>query len=207
MMGVPYQYLLLSDLIRSHPRQIQSIGSQPKVTLACTAIRRYFLPVPCGAVMGFACRRRSLGVEVRMRTPESVRPRPRRRGRLVLVGVALLGVAACREVPLPTAQAAPDVLAALRANGEAHVVVALVNPPSPADSPDAAAQRRAEIARLQREVLARLGPNDFVVRELFVSVPAIAGTVLSERGLSVLLGHPNVRRVDLDPAGGGSGGR
>lgn len=159
-----------------------------------------------------------------MRTPDAARPRPEHQGWLALLGVpflgvAFLGVAACRrdapllgatacsDAPLRTARAAPDVLAALRADGEARVIVALVSPPSEADPSADPARRRAEIARLQREVLACLGPDDFRQGQLFGSVPAISGTVLSEAGLSILLSHPHVRRVDLDPAGGGSSAR
>ena len=97
------------------------------------------------------------------------------------------------------------MLDALRASGEAPVVVALALP-ADAESGDPA-RRREEIARLQHDVLARLGPDDFRVRELYASVPAMAGMVRSRTALEVLEAHPAVAKVDLDPAGGGSGAR
>jgi hypothetical protein len=66
------------------------------------------------------------------------------------------------------------------------------------------ARWQAEIARLQQSVLSQLAPEDFESRTLFTSVPAIAGTLRTERGLAILTAHPNVRRVDLDAGGGGS---
>jgi hypothetical protein len=102
------------------------------------------------------------------------------------------------------AAVAPDVRSALRTHGEAHVVVALVSPLG-YDDPLADRNRvRAEIARLQQEVLASLDPRDYRSRHLLESVPAMSGTLLSERGLSTLLSHPHVRRVDLDAQGGGT---
>ena len=66
------------------------------------------------------------------------------------------------------------------------------------------ARWQSEIARLQQSVLSQLAPEDFESRTLFTSVPAIAGTLRTERGLAILTAHPNVRRVDLDAGGGGS---
>lgn len=101
-----------------------------------------------------------------------------------------------------SAAIAPEIRRALRMHGEAQVVVALVTPPG-YDDPHADRNRlRAEIARMQREVLASLEPGDYRSRHLFESVPAMAGTLLSERGLTALLSHSHVRRVDLDAQGG-----
>jgi hypothetical protein len=63
---------------------------------------------------------------------------------------------------------------------------------------------RAEIARVQQEVLSRLDARDFELGKRFESVPAIAGTLRTQRGLERLLADPRVRRVDLDVGGGGS---
>jgi hypothetical protein len=89
---------------------------------------------------------------------------------------------ACHAVPSPTGiPTAPEVLTELRATGEAPVVVALKEPPGYAD-PDADRQRiLAEIARMQAEVLRSLHPTEYRDRHRFASVPAMAGTLLSER--------------------------
>lgn len=98
-----------------------------------------------------------------------------------------------------------DVVAALDAGREANVVVALrlaVDVAAPDADPT---RRRAEIARVQADVLARLSADDYRSRMLFVAVPAMSGTVRTRAGLNALLAHPGVRRVDLDPGGTGSG--
>ncbi len=97
-----------------------------------------------------------------------------------------------------------EILAAIRTHGEAAVVVALVEPDGFED-PNQETRVRAEIARMQKEVLADIDITDFRSRVLFVSVPAIAGTVRSEQGLRALLGHRLILRVSLDS--GGTGGQ
>ncbi len=101
------------------------------------------------------------------------------------------------------AVAGPDVLSALRASGEAHVVIALVSPPQSGGPSGGVPSSAAAIARLQAEVLSQLGPEDYRSTQLFAAVPAMAGTLFSERGLQRILAHPHVRAVDLDPGGGG----
>lgn len=97
-----------------------------------------------------------------------------------------------------------DVLAMLRARGEAPVMIALTEPAGYADATADAAWIRSEIARLQAEVVAALDSADYRERHRFVAIPAMSGVVRSERGLEVLLSHPHVRRVDLDPGGTGT---
>ena len=62
---------------------------------------------------------------------------------------------------------------------------------------------RRPIARAQDEVLAHLGAEDYRSNQPFGAVPAMAGTVLTERGLGRVLAHTRVRRVDVDAAGRG----
>jgi hypothetical protein len=108
---------------------------------------------------------------------------------------------ACRSVtPLEGAKLGPGVRDLLERRGTADVMVAL----APAADGVADARRRAEIARLQDAVLSALGNDDFRLRQRYEAVPALAGTVLSPRGLARLLAHAAVRRVDLDAGGGGS---
>jgi hypothetical protein len=96
-----------------------------------------------------------------------------------------------------------EIVAAIRTRGEAAVVVALFEPDGFED-PTQETRVRTEIARMQKEVLADIDTTDFRPRVLFVSVPAIAGTVRSERGLRALLGHRLILRVSLDSGGTGS---
>ena len=98
-----------------------------------------------------------------------------------------------------TTKIGPGVLPTLQARGAAQVVVAL-NEPTASPMSD----RRATIARLQQELLADVEPHGFRQRQLFVAVPAIAGTVLSEKALRALAAHHLVRRIDLDMGGGGT---
>jgi hypothetical protein len=96
-----------------------------------------------------------------------------------------------------------DVVTTLRAKGEAAIMISLVEP----TGIDAAAEPsrwQTEIGRLQQSVLSQIAPQHFERRTLFASVPAIAGTLRTERGLAILTAHPNVRRVDLDVGGGGT---
>lgn len=123
--------------------------------------------------------------------------------------IAALLAAGCRaSTPQPDlSRVSPDVVDTLRAGREAHVVVALALPAG-ADAPGVdPALLRAEIARVQADVLARLSPDDYRSRQLFAAVPAMSGTVRTRAGLTALLTHPSVRRVDLDPGGTGSGAR
>jgi hypothetical protein len=127
-------------------------------------------------------------------------------GRLALLApvavlVALLGCG--RAFSRQHAVVKDDVLATLRAKGEAAVMISLIEPTG-IDAATEPARWRAEIARLQQSVLSQLPAQHFERRTLFASVPAIAGTLRTERGLTILTSNPNVRRVDLDVGGGGT---
>jgi hypothetical protein len=121
-----------------------------------------------------------------------------------LLLLPLLLAAACQtRHPSPSlAMADPEVLQTLRAQGEANVVILLVAPETDAALPEEV--RRAEIQRRQDEVLQAIDPKGYRNRVRLTSVPALAGTVLSEEGLAALRRHPHVQRIDLDMDGGGT---
>lgn len=77
-----------------------------------------------------------------------------------------------------------NVIAALAADGEAHVIVSLESDVDP-----------AQVAESQEQVLAQLDSADFTVGVAYENVPAIAGVVHSERALETLNGHPAVISV------------
>jgi hypothetical protein len=121
--------------------------------------------------------------------------------RSVLVLLLLL---ACRTAMEDSVQRdRGEILSAISARGEAAVVVALVEPSGFSD-PARGVEVRAEIARMQSEVLAAVDSADFRPGQRFTSVPALAGRLRTERGLRLLLAHPHVRRVSLDAGGTGS---
>ena len=122
------------------------------------------------------------------------------RARWLLVPFLLAAVSCHLPASATSAVAGPGVLRALRAGGDAHVVIALVD--SAGAGADAASVRRA-IARAQAEVLEQLPAADYRSTQLFTAVPAMTGTVLTERGLRRILAHPRVRRVDVDAGGRG----
>jgi subtilisin family serine protease len=93
---------------------------------------------------------------------------------------------------------------ALRRQGEARVVIALLEPSSLKASRPDLSRVRSEVAALQDRVLAAVTTLDYRPRLRFQAVPALAGTVLSDAGLAKLAAHPSVARIDLDV--GGSGG-
>ena len=80
---------------------------------------------------------------------------------------------------------------ALQIQGEAHVVVALVDPTA-----------TQTIASLQDDVLGSLNSAEFSVRVRFSTIPGFSGTVLLETALDKLASHPYVTKVDLDVGGG-----
>ena len=118
----------------------------------------------------------------------------------IAVLVVLLG---CGRPLSQRAVVKDDVVTTLRAKGEAAVMISLVEPAG-INAAAEPARWQAEIARLQQSVLSQLAPQHLETRTLFASVPAIAGTLRTERGLAILSSHPNVRRVDLDVGGGGT---
>jgi hypothetical protein len=125
--------------------------------------------------------------------------------RLTIVSGLTVLVAGCRIFGgAAEVEPNPEVLEALREDGEAQVVVALVPPPGYDEGGPVTAAQMEAIARLQDEVLGSLDAADFRLRLRFEAVPALAGTILTERGLRVLSSHPDVVRVDLDVGGGGA---
>jgi hypothetical protein len=134
----------------------------------------------------------------------------RRQGRGALTSVAVTAVlagamamAGCVHAPHGDSAVSEDVVEALRSAGRANVVVALALPAG--FEADAGSDRmRDEIARLQDDVLGSVDPADFQLGQRFAAVPALTGTVLTERGLRALAAHPSVVRVDLDAGGGGA---
>jgi hypothetical protein len=136
-----------------------------------------------------------------MRTLPSFRTRRPARLTPAAALVLLLGCGGVTSVQRAVVSA--DVVTTLRSHGEATVMISLAEPTG-IDATAEPARWQAEIARLQQSVLSQLAPEDFESRTLFTSVPAIAGTLRTERGLAILTAHPNVRRVDLDAGGGGS---
>ena len=115
--------------------------------------------------------------------------------------VALLGCG--RPLSQHRAVVRDDVATTLRAKGEAAIMISLVEPTG-IDAASEPARWQAEIARLQQSVLSQVPPPHFERRTVFSAVPAIAGTLRTERGLAILTSHPNVRRVDLDVGGAGT---
>lgn len=98
--------------------------------------------------------------------------------------------------------AARDVLTAIRANGEAQVIITLVAPAG-ADDPANAQATRAAIARMQDDVIAALDPADFRPGVRFTSVAALGGVIRSERGFRAVRAHRLVSGVSLDTGGSG----
>lgn len=114
----------------------------------------------------------------------------------------ILGCQATAEVDGARAQA--DVLNTLRDQGEVPVIVALAEPAGYGDQGVDMDRIRADIARMQAEVLASLDSADYRSRNLFASIPAMAGVIRSERGLRRLLASPHVERIDVDAEGTGA---
>ncbi len=106
--------------------------------------------------------------------------------------------------PAGTYQKIPmDVVAALEAHGEVHVIISLDVPSIGANEGRIDAEIREEIALVQARVLADLEDSDFRTRIAFDAVPAVAGTILSAQGLARLEAHEDVLAVQLDLGGGG----
>ena len=115
----------------------------------------------------------------------------------------LLALCACRATVESDGRMQADLLAELRAHRPVAVMIALVEPSGYGD-PTIAPRWRAEIARLQAEVVASLDTADYRHGQSFASIPAMSGVIRSERGLQSLLAHPHVRRVDPDEGGTGA---
>lgn len=124
--------------------------------------------------------------------------------RCLAAAMALVLPACSSMTAIDSGKVGSDVLSTLRARGSVPVAIALVEPAG-YGSPQADTSRlRAEIARLQQQVLSRLDERDFRLGSRFQNVPAISGTLLTEQGLEVLVADSTVRRIDVDVGGGGS---
>ena len=129
------------------------------------------------------------------------RPLGRLRSSSLGVGFLILALACHAVSPMNDAKLGGSVRDVLARDGAVDVMVALVSDAAPAGDTPAG---RAAVARLQDSVLATVDTADFRVRQRYATVPALAGTLRSRRALDLLLAHPLVRRVDLDPGGGGT---
>ena len=136
--------------------------------------------------------------------PGALRPTTRLAAGIFLVAVILAGCdllgALRKQDPGLAAEIGGDVVTTLEATGEAHVLIALQLSGAGAGTVD---ERTAEIARAQERVLDALDATDYRNRVRFETVPALAGTLYTLRGLEILAKHPDVRRIDLDLGGGG----
>ena len=135
-----------------------------------------------------------------------------RRGTAVLASGLLLAtllttalLEACGGVAEPSFEkVSADVVEALRAGVQPDVFVSL-EPPSGYGEPDADLEAmKREIAESRDRVLADLDPGDYRNRIRFDAIPALAGTVLTQHGLTSLEDHPLVTAVSLDEGGTGS---
>jgi subtilisin family serine protease len=106
---------------------------------------------------------------------------------MIAAGLAAAAPALAQEVGV-------QVLEALRRGPRARVVVALREPETPATSPEA---RAGEVESLQAGVLAALQPAEFRLTGRWTQVSALAGDLTAD-GLSALLVHSDVLRIDLD---------
>jgi hypothetical protein len=111
---------------------------------------------------------------------------------LVLIAAAL-GATACHPFGgrPDSASGVDPVLHRLRTVGEARVMVSLL-------VEIGAEGEAAAVGQAREAVLAAMDTTDFHVTHRFERTPAFGGVLRTERGLRILLGHPMVRRVDLD---------
>ena len=149
--------------------------------------------------------------------------------RLLAVSLALVTLAACDEVPdaaapttpvsvnavgTPDERIGPGVLEEVRAGGNPRIVVALHAPAIstttarvPAEGGLRAlpglAQRRGQVAAVQRSAIGRVGPNALVALRQYQVLPAFAANVTSEEAVRAIASDPSVRRIDLDVGGVG----
>jgi hypothetical protein len=124
-------------------------------------------------------------------------------------GATALAIAAilagCNGVADPGfAKIEDGVAQTLGTDGQIDVFVSLV-PPAGYGEPGADLEAmKHEIARSQDEVLAALDPADYRNRIRYETIPALAGTVLTRKGLETLEAHPEVVSVAVDEGGSGS---
>ena len=131
----------------------------------------------------------------------------------MLAAFLFMGFASIAQAaqPLTSAEAkiGPGVLEQIRKTGSATVMIALKQSPVIEQAQgnrviglDMAAEK-SRIADMQSDVLARLGYYDYEERDTYSAVPALAGRIKSQAGLSALARNPHVVRIDIDAGGGG----
>jgi subtilisin family serine protease len=96
------------------------------------------------------------------------------------------------------------VLDALRSQGKAKVVIALIPLDITQIDRSSLDEIRNDIAGMQDKVLLSLKDAHFSVTHKYQAVPALAGEIFSERSLNDLAAHPLVAKIDLDVGGTGS---
>jgi hypothetical protein len=100
-------------------------------------------------------------------------------------GAACFALLSCQSaIELEGGRVHPDVMTALRAEGQASVMIALADPV--AVDPAAGDQDAAEIGRMQDSVLSVVDTTEFRLRVRYTAVPALAGTVMSAAALRAL---------------------
>ena len=85
------------------------------------------------------------------------------------------------------------LIAKLQAEGNANVVVALAEPPSMRSRPLRLDHLKAEIAAMQDDILSKVGPAHFRVKNRYGAVSALAG-VVTGAGLKKLAANSSNRK-------------
>jgi len=134
-----------------------------------------------------------------------VRPRKNHLPRLMdflvaaclLFGLSLSAHAA--ELPAnAAAKIGPGVFATLNESGSVNVMIALQQRSVGGAVGLDMAVEKSRIADMQSDVLAQLGFFDYEARHTYSAVPALAGRIKSEAGLSAIARNPNVIMIDID---------
>ena len=97
----------------------------------------------------------------------------------------------------------PGVLETLQTEGEAKVVVALIESQAMKLHRNDLTHLRREVAIVQNDVLSSLDVADFRVEHKYQAIPALSGRLLTEDGLFELAQNANVVKIDLDVGGRG----
>ena len=118
----------------------------------------------------------------------------------LLFGLSLSVHAA--ELPAnAVAKIGPGVLATLNESGSVNVMIALQQRSVAGTVSLDMAAEKSRIADMQSDVLAQLGFFDYEARHTYSAVPALAGRITSEAGLSAIARNPNVIMIDIDVGG------
>ena len=105
------------------------------------------------------------------------------------------------------AKIGPGVLETLKDAGSVHVMIALQRSQEYSHTDESTgldkAAVRKRIGQLQRDLLAQLAYSDYEVKHTYSAVPAMAGRIKSEEGLSTIALNPGVIMIDIDVGGVG----